>query len=126
MKVWRGRRRNVLHQSSKAWHFLKLNGVEVLLTVGTDFAGMETPILALVKLRFRHKHIWSCEILPAAQRFIKRIMQPQRLYRNALHRNVAKMRYVDMLFSGFPCQPASLQGKRLGVLDPRGSLVDAH
>ena len=122
MKIKRGRSRR---QSWKGWRCLKQTGVNGLLKVGTDFAGMETPILALGKLGLRHKHLWSCEILPAAQRFIKRIMQPQHLYRNALTRKVARMPYVHILFSGPPCQAFSMQSKRLGLLDPRGSLVDA-
>lgn len=115
------RRQIVLAQPSESW--IKLRGRT--LSVGTDFSGVEVPLLALNKMHVHHRHIWSCEKLPAAQRLIKRVFRPTHFYEDAMLRDVLSMPKVDLFISGFPCQPYSLQGKRLCLADPSGAVVNA-
>ena len=114
------RRRIVLAQPRKTW--IKL--CDRTLRVGTDFSGLDVPLLALRKTRVRHVHMWACDSLPASQRLINRVFRPKHFYKDAALRDISSMPKVDLFFSGFPCQAFSLQGLRLCLADPRGQSFD--
>ena len=95
------------------------------LRVGTDFSGLDSPIIALIQMRLSFLHVFACDALPASQKLIKTIFRPKHFYGDAMTRDVDAMPKTDLFVSGFPCQPFSTGGKQLGVLDSRGLLADA-
>lgn len=79
----------------------------MLLRVGTDYSGIETPILALQQLRIPYKHIFSSEIDPAAREVIKTRFNPEKLFGDATERNSEDLASIDLYVAGFPCQEFS-------------------
>ena len=94
-----------------------------VIDVGTDFSGMEMPVIALRKLNVRHRHVFSSDNNKACRKLIKHVFKPKRLYKDVVVRNVHTTPGCDLYTSGFPCQAYSSLGKGLGVNDKRGCLV---
>ena len=78
------------------------------ITIGTDYSGMESPIIALKELSIPHEHIFSSEIEPNAQLVIQEIFQPKTLYKDTLTRKQSSLpKHLDLYVAGFPCQAFS-------------------
>ena len=90
-------------------------------SIGTDFSGMETPILTLRRFPLKFHHKWSCEKEPSCVRLIRQL-RPDRIFLDIARRKLDDTEYVDLLVTGFPCQPFSQGGKGEGIRDPRGIL----
>ena len=87
--------------------------------VGTDCSGLEAPVLALVAMGIRHRHVSSCDCAPSAQSFLKANtakpggpLRPAGSvvpahYPDMLRRDHNAMPDLDVYVCGFPCQPFS-------------------
>ena len=99
-----------------------------LLTVGTDFSGMEAPILTMSwYLKIALQHVFSSEIAPSARKFIMTHTQPDMLFGDVRSRmnNTPELQGLDLYCASAPCQPFSPSGKQLGVEDRDGVLIYA-
>lgn len=96
-----------------------------MITIATDCSGIEAPIEALKQLKISHKHIWSCEIDKDAIKSIKANYSPGIIFEDITTRKLnSSFKNLDLYVCGFPCQPFSLAGKKLGSKDSRASIMD--
>ena len=82
-------------------------------SVGSDFAGLNVPVLALKMLGLEPvmTEKFVCENDPLCQRMLLRHFPgTQIMYANVQGRNVHDMPYVDVYITCFPCQPFSDAG----------------
>lgn len=101
----------------------KLLRAPKFLKVGTDFSGMEMPLIALRKLGVRVQHEFSCDITPACEKYITKVVKPKVFYKGVESRKIEEMPTVDAFFFSPPCQPFSTAGRGHGETDERGQLV---
>ena len=103
----------------------------MVLRVGLDCAGLDSPIQALKKLKIPFKHVWSADIDPNCIKQIKANFKPQILFGDPdgpfkngdiTQRDNSKLPDIDLYISGFPCQSFSSMGKRMGLKDTRGNV----
>lgn len=92
------------------------------MRVGTDFSGIDTPLLALQGIPFTH--VFSCEMNKHARDVLRAHHSPEHLYTDITERDHASVPAVDLYIAGFPCQAFSNLGKRKADKDPRGRLFD--
>lgn len=75
------------------------------IRVGTDYSGMETPILALRGLGVAVRHIFSSEIDSQARTVISEKFGPELLFDDAVGRSSKLLpEKLDLYVAGFPCQ----------------------
>ena len=92
-----------------------------ILTLGTDFSGLETPAQCLMALGIKFKLLFSSEIQPHLRKFIRRNFgKDGTVYKDVSKRSVEKMPHVDLYVAGPPCQPWSTAGKMMGLNDMHG------
>ena len=91
-----------------------------MLRIGTDCSGIEAPIQALNNLNIDHEHVFSCEIDKYARQSINANYKPKILFEDMTQDR--KLPKIDLYVCGFPCQPFSLSGNRLGSKDKRGNI----
>ena len=92
------------------------------LRVGSDFSGIDTPLLALRKLGVSVRHVFASDSSPTCRKVIKSVHGPTRLYSDVQHPKHPHD-VVDVYCLGPPCQPYSRAGRNRGDADPR-ALVD--
>jgi DNA (cytosine-5)-methyltransferase 1 len=95
-----------------------------MITIGTDCSGIEAPIEALKQLGIPFQHKWACEIDKYARQSILANYQPETMYDDITKRDHSQLPDVDLYVCGFPCQSFSLMGRKLGMLDPRGNIMN--
>ena len=108
----------------RRWHHEDSTVYRVGIRIGTDFSGIDAPLIACRQLGMSNiEHVFSCENNKSCQNIIAHCHAPQHLLPDIRTRVVATTPPVDCLVSGFPCQPFSGLGGREGVADTRGLLV---
>lgn len=92
--------------------------------VGTDFSGLDTALLALARLPHIPVEVSFCsDIDKNCQKLATHFHRPQKFYEDANGRRKEEEVPVDVYIATPPCQPWSCQGKRKGLDDPRGQLL---
>ena len=91
------------------------------LRVGTDYSGIEAPIVTLRALHQPVSHEFSSEICPHATKVIKALFKPKVLFANALKQRTLPSK-LDIYVAGFPCpifsQINSLTGNHADARNP--------
>ena len=94
------------------------------LRVGTDCSGIEAPIQALQQLNIPFTHEFACEKDKYALQSIQANYNPKLIYTDITTRDHSSLPDIDLYVCGFPCQPFSNIGKKLGILDPRSNISE--
>jgi DNA (cytosine-5)-methyltransferase 1 len=94
------------------------------LRVGTDCSGIEAPIQALQQLNIPFTHEFACEKDKYALQSIQANYNPKLIYTDITTRDHSSLPDIDLYVCGFPCQPFSNMGKKLGILDPRSNISE--
>ncbi|CAK0862796.1 unnamed protein product [Prorocentrum cordatum] len=82
----------------------------VKIRLGTDFTGLNAPLLALWQLGVPVDHVFSCDKDPAVQRFNAAAMPAQHLYDDIEQRDHSLVPEVDYYHFSPPCQSFSAEG----------------
>ena len=94
-----------------------------VLRVGTAFSGIGAPEWALKNLGIEHTNEFMIEIDKNARKTYLANFTPKQTYADITKINYQAMNDIDIFFFGSPCQSFSMQGKRGGLEDTRGTLV---
>ena len=94
-----------------------------MLRIGTDCSGIEAPIQALQQLGIPFEHSFSCDIDKYAIQSIKANYHPKKIYHDITKRKHALLPDIDIYVCGFPCQPFSLMGNKMGTEDSRSNIM---
>ena len=93
------------------------------LRVGTAFSGIGAPEWALKQLGIEHTNEFMVEIDKNARKTYLANFTPKQTYEDITKINYNTLNDIDIFFFGSPCQSFSMQGKRRGLEDTRGTLV---
>lgn len=88
------------------------------MTVGSLFSGIAGLERGIERANPGARVIWQAEANPYCRRVLARHYPGVRCYEDVRHVDERAER-PDVICGGFPCQPVSLAGKRLGKEDPR-------
>ncbi len=92
--------------------------MDVKLKHGSLFSGIGGFDLAAAWLGW--DNVFHCEIDPFCRKVMQYYFPKSKAYENIKETDFTEQRgQVDIITGGFPCQPYSLAGKRLGTGDPR-------
>ena len=94
-----------------------------MLRIGTDCSGIEAPVQALQQLKIPFKHVFSCEKDSYAVKSIKANYTPEKMYTDITKRKHTLLPDMDVYVCGFPCQPFSLMGNKMGTDDARSNIM---
>ena len=94
-----------------------------LLRMGSDFSGMDTATVALKRLGCPVELVFCSDNDPHCKKILLASHKPRKFYDDADARTKEEEVSVDVYVGTPPCQPWSSQGKRRGLLDPRGKLL---
>ena len=94
-----------------------------MLRIGSDCSGIEAPIQALQQLGIPFEHSFCCEKDKYALQSIKANYTPKKIYTDITKRKHALRPDIDMYVCGFPCQPFSLMGNKMGTEDSRSNIM---
>jgi len=95
----------------------------MVIRIGTDCSGIEAPIEALKQMKVPFQHIFCCEKDPYALMSIKANYNPDKIYTDITKRKHSLLPDIDIYVCGFPCQPFSLMGNKLGTEDTRSNIM---
>lgn len=95
----------------------------MVLKIGTDCSGIEAPIQALLQMNIPFEHSFTCDKDKYAIASIKANYHPKKIYTDITKRKHALLPDIDMYVCGFPCQPFSLMGNKLGTEDSRSNIM---
>ena len=87
-----------------------------LIRIGTDCSGIESPIVALKKLKVPFEHKFICDMNPKCKKTIMVNFKPELFVDDMLTRDINDVPDIDLYVCGFPCQSFSSSGLRKGFL----------
>lgn len=93
------------------------------LRCATLFSGIGAAEQAYKNLGIEHTNEYMCEIDEYAQKTFLANHDVKEVFSDVTKIDTANLRYADILVWGSPCQSFSMQGKRGGLEDTRGTLV---
>jgi DNA (cytosine-5)-methyltransferase 1 len=88
--------------------------------VGSLFAGIGGICLAFIEAGF--EMVWANELDSNAVKTYQNNFSHQIIEKDIRSLKIEKLEKVDIITSGFPCQPFSITGQRKGFTDLRGNL----
>lgn len=94
-----------------------------MLRIGTDCSGIEAPIQALLQMNIPFEHSFTCDKDSYALASIKANYHPKKIYKDITKRKHGLLPDIDMYVCGFPCQPFSLMGNKMGTEDSRSNIM---
>ena len=94
-----------------------------MLRIGTDCSGIEAPIQALLQMNIPFEHSFTCEKDEYALKSIKANYHPKKIYKDITKRKHSLLPDIDLYICGFPCQPFSLMGNKMGTQDSRSNIM---
>ena len=94
------------------------------LRLGTDFGGMDTPLLALKKMGYAVRHVFNCEKNLSCIKMSTNITSPDCCvrYKDITTRNNDDVPKVDLYCAGIPCLTWAQGGNQEGVDGDTGGL----
>ena len=110
------RRRDTVRDGTHGSGKLVLNECRWLrraITVGTDFSGLEMPIIALEKLQIPFRHLFSCDSDLHCRKLIQGRFKPAAVYKNILDDDGDRAS-VDLYVFCAPCVTFSSEGNGEG------------
>ena len=93
------------------------------ITCGTAFSGIGAFEEAMKQLNIAHENCFMIEIDPHAQKTYLANHTVNHVYTDITTVNPTQLEHVDIFAFGSPCQSFSIQGKREGLEDTRGTLI---
>ena len=94
------------------------------LRLGTDFGGLDTPLLALKKMGYAVRHVFNCEKNLSCIKMSTKITSPDCCvrYKDITTRNNDDVPKVDLYCAGIPCLTWAQGGNQEGVDGDTGGL----
>ncbi len=104
---------------------LRVQGLSPIVgfTVGTDFSGLETVMLACKRAGLPAKLLFASESHPDLHALIQHEYPHSQVFKDISARDNKTLPQVDMLIGGPPCQSWSSAGRKQGATDDRGKLL---
>lgn len=97
-----------------------------MITIATDCSGIEGPLQALEHLKIPYNQLWASDIDKYTRMSCEaNYPKPQEVFTDMTARDNTLLPHPDLYVCGFPCQSFSTAGKRLGLEDPRKSVIPA-
>jgi len=93
------------------------------LRVGTAFSGIGAPEWAMKNLGIEYSNEFMVEIDKNARKTYLANFTPKQTFEDITKISYDEMNDIDIYFFGSPCQSFSMQGKRGGLEDTRGTLI---
>jgi DNA (cytosine-5)-methyltransferase 1 len=84
------------------------------LLLATDCSGLGSPFLVLMRMGLPCRHIWASDSEKACRTMLRHHCAPELLFRSIEERSGQTLPQPDLYVVGFPCQPFSGAGNRLG------------
>ena len=102
----------------------QLTGGRVDVRLGTDFGGMDTPVIALKTLGYTVQHVFNSEKNCSCIKLSKEITSPdcEVRYKNITDRQADTVPKCDLYVAGIPCVPWCAGGNQEGLDDKDGPL----
>jgi len=91
------------------------------LKIGTLFSAIGAPEFALKNLNIKHDIMFACDNDKNVKQTYLKNHKCDVFYDDV--EEITSVPKTDLIVFGFPCQPFSMAGKGLGLLDKRGQLV---
>jgi DNA (cytosine-5)-methyltransferase 1 len=93
------------------------------IRIGTDCSGLDSPILALNKLKIKFDYIFASEIEYKLRNNIIKLYKPTLIFDDIITRNHKQLPNIDLYISGFPCPSfSSASMYREGFNSIRGTI----
>jgi DNA (cytosine-5)-methyltransferase 1 len=90
--------------------------------VATDCSGLGSPVLVLQRMGIPYRHLWASDPEKACRSILRKHCAPEQLYRCISERYGQDLPTPDLYVVGFPCQPFSGAGLRLGFEARQGTI----